>query len=187
MSNVTDNRNVLIAVTAKNCGACESFKNSGAYEKLLKEVRNSGVVRIVEIVKDKMSDTIEPPFPTQLNILVGWYPTFILANGKAWNEKFSQHKNSDLPVEILNGTFKDGAVKMSDTRITFDKCLSWVTEHIDSNPKFGISTNTLPQIINKLSNLSMSDLEEMKISKDAKKIYIPTCGQFMKYKRSSRR
>lgn len=184
MSNIADNRNVLVVVTSEDCGACKSFKSNGIYDKLIKDAQTSGIVRVVEIVKKKMGDTIEPPYPTQLNKIAIWYPTFLLVNGKAWNEKFSNNKNSDLPIEIFNGVLKDGNASFSENRIGMDKVLSWVTEHIDSNPKFSVSTNTIPQIINKFG---IAELEEMKLSKDAKKIYIPTCGTVMKYKRSSKR
>lgn len=184
MSNATDNRNVLVVVTSEDCGACKALKTNGTYDKIIKDAQISGIVRVVEIVKKKMGDTIEPPYPTQLNKIAIWYPTFILINGKAWNEKFSNSKNSDLPIEIFNGVFKDGIASFSENRIGMDKVLTWATSHIDTNLKFSVSTNTIPQIVNKFG---IAEPEERKINGDTKKIYIPTCGTVMKYKRSSKR
>lgn len=173
-----DNRNVLVVVTADDCGYCTAFKSNGLLQ-LQKELQTSGIVRVIHINKKSMKSLIEPPYPTQLNSLAIWYPTFILINGKAWNNNFSESKNMELPVEIFNGVYKDGTVTMDHNRKGFDKLVSWITDNIENNPKFKVFTATASTIITKPA--------EEKESKEQKKIvYIATCGS-LNLKVSSRR
>jgi hypothetical protein len=177
---VVDNRNVLVAFTADNCGACTIYKQNGLSQ-LQKELQTLGIVRVVHINKKAMKDTIEPPYPTQLNSLGDWYPRFALINGKAWNNNFAEHKNSDLPVEIFNGIYKDGVVKMDDNRRGFDKIIAWISENVDSNPKFKVNTVTIDTITPKSLKESFKES-----AKDGKPVYVRTCGSLL-LKPSSRR
>src|SRR5665647_1225188 len=108
---IVDSRNVLVIMTADNCSACGNFKAS-ALQPLKKELQTLGIVRVVEVNKKKMADPVDVSYPIQLDLLGNWYPRFILINGKAWNDKFSESKNSELPVEIFGATYKDGATKI---------------------------------------------------------------------------
>jgi hypothetical protein len=170
MSVETDNRNVLVIVTAENCGACIKWKNDGGLTNLSKELQILGIVRVVHISKKAMKDPIQVPFPTQLNYVATWFPTFVIVNGKAWNQNFSESKNSDLPIEVFNGVYKDGVVKMADDRKLFDKIVPWVTEQIENNPKFKVHVSTTASVISKNS------INDEKKTEDSKKIYVQTCG-----------
>lgn len=173
-----DNRNILVIVTADDCGACNNFKQNGLSQ-LIKDIQTSGIVRHIHINKKSMKAVIEAPYPTQLNSLAVWYPTFILINGKAWNNNFSESKNVDLPVEVFNGVYKDGLVKFEQTnRKNLDKLIPWINDHVDNNPKFKVFTATATSIITKTAE------EENVPTK--KVVYIQTCGSF-NIKASSRR
>ncbi len=165
--NIVDNRNVLVIVVSENCGACKQYKSNKGLDQLMKDIQVAGIVRSVLIEKKAMRDPIDLKYPQQLNNLAVWYPTFILVNGKAWNQNFSESKNSELPVEVFNGIVgKDGIAQMSNDRKLFDKIVPWVIENVENNPKFKVMTATTPTITPK--NVS----EE----KETKKIFISTCS-----------
>lgn len=185
MSSSVDNRNILLIVSAENCGACKTFEEQGIFEAIKKQLESDGYVRIEHIKVKKIGDAVDSKYSQQINSWIRFYPTFILINGKDWNSNFSSIDQKSPNIEIFNARMTDGIV-ITNSGVQLqgpDKIPEWVKNNVTNNIKFKsisiISTNKkLPTISIDQKSIESDESEPVR--------YIPTCGS-VKFLASSRK
>jgi thiol-disulfide isomerase/thioredoxin len=176
-----DSRNILIIVSAENCGACKYYKENKHFETIKEKLAKDGIVRFEHIEIKKMGDSLDKKYPEILSKWLRFYPIFILINGKDWNNGMKDIDEKNPNIEIFNARITDGVVTPLGNSIGMgpDKIPDWVKTNVSDNSKFKTSviiTSKLPSLANK--DKSVPQIEKPK--------YIPTCGA-VKILASSRR
>jgi hypothetical protein len=180
-STTVDSRNILIVISAENCGACKHYKESKIFDNVKTKLAEDGIVRFEHIEVKKIGDPVDKKYPEILGKWSRFYPIFILINGKDWNNGMKDIDEKNPNIEVFNARVVDGVISPMGNNIMMgpDKIPDWVKTNVSENAKFKTSLIT----VNKLPNLSNKD--KSTISNEQPK-YLPTCGA-VKILGSSRR
>jgi hypothetical protein len=129
---------ILLLITAKNCGACVSWKQSGKHQEIINKMNASGLVEVKDINLNKRGDPI-PGAPEDLRKrLVKWYPIIILVSRSSWDAGHS------LSAVVFNGIMnsKNAVPEVDEANyipLEADNVYSWVNQQLGTNPTFHTS------------------------------------------------
>lgn len=166
----TDTRNILVVVSADNCGACKFYEEKKIFESIKKQIESDGHVRYEHIKVKTVGEAVDSKYPQAINKWIRWYPTFILINGKDWNNKFENFDEKSPNVEIFNARIIDGVISSLGNQTLQqgpDKIPEWIKNNIDNNPKFKVTIITTKTPMLNSKNISIDT---------GKANYLPTCG-----------
>jgi hypothetical protein len=173
-----DTRPVLVVVSAGNCGACQTWEKQKGFDQVRDKVLEDGHVRYEHIKVAKMGDAFDKKYPQKLSQFVRYYPTFILINGKDWNNALDGIDEKNPNIEVFNCRIVEGTV-VPVSQNGPDKIPDWVATQCTTNAKINnVTIHKAPQISESQKSIEIVDTDSGK--------YLPTCGA-VKFAQSNRR
>ena len=172
MSSV-DTRSVLLLVSAGDCGACKYYETNKIFDQIKEAIAKDNLVRYEHIKLEKMNSGVDKKYPEIINRWIRSYPTFILINGKDWNNGLKDIDEKNPNIEVFNARVIEGVITPIQNNINsgVDKLPVWIKENLTNNSKFKsavIISSKVPQIAEKDKSKTNITIEKPK--------YIPTCG-----------
>jgi hypothetical protein len=174
MTDSTDDRHILIAVSATDCSACTQAESMGLFTKVETAVSEKKTIRFERIKLAKIGSPVDEKYPKALNNWIRFYPIFILVNGKDWNNNFKDSDEKNPNIEVFNATVNYGGVVIPVKReqmMPFENIMDWVEKNLEKNNKFKSSviiksSNKTPIISNADQSIDAANIKK----------YVPTCG-----------
>ena len=124
---------IFVIVTAGNCGGCSVFKSKHRVP-LLKKLRSSNRIRVVEISVPTTVTPLPDKYHPDLKNKCRWFPYFALFSAASWNDR-----NAKLDGVIFGALFnKDGEMYFDDKfnyPMTTDGINTWIKNNL-KNPIF---------------------------------------------------
>lgn len=124
-----DNKNILVVITANNCGACKLFKPK--LEDARKEIEER-VVLVHIALSDMNTSTIPSTYPKDLNNYRRWYPMLILINRNIWNNAMNAIDDGSIKLNgLILGGKKSGDSPPEQEKSKYSWNITSLLEWID--------------------------------------------------------
>ena len=119
-------------------GACKYYETNKIFDQIKEAIAKDNLVRYEHIKLEKMNSGVDKKYPEIINRWIRSYPTFILINGKDWNNGLKDIDEKNPNIEVFNARVIEGVITPIQNNINsgVDKLPVWIKENLTNNSKF---------------------------------------------------